>query len=295
MGDVAQVVAPAEGGQNLSQDHGQNPPNVAEFSEPLMARPEWVPEKFFTKENKINFREMAKSYGELEKVKSAPAKDGQSNAPAADKTKVPDSPAPVVQTIPGVASDRVAFFSNEMTTAGKLSETSYTELAALGYPKDVVDVYVAGLTKDASVSQAVSEARIADKEIASIKADIGGDAALVAMIKWSQTNLSDADRKVYNDAVSSTDPAKVRMAVNGLHHAFTQAHGKEPNYLEVGGHGVPPGAGGITPYGSEAEVTKDMGTREYREDPAFRDKVAKRLSVSGNVFTRSRDMSTVVR
>jgi hypothetical protein len=261
-----------------------------------MARPEWVPEKFF-KDGVIDYKGIATENKYLasksgEQKVTAP-KAGEP-PPVAGEPKVADKPAIVPATIPGVEQERVTAYTAEIQKDGKLSDASYTELATKGYPKAVVDVYLAGLTKDAAVDQAVTEAKIAQTEIKSITDGIGGEAALANMLNWAKTNLSDADKAVYDAAVSSNDPAKVRMAVNGLHHAFTQTHGNDPNFLEIGGNRLP-GGNGITPYASNDEVVRDMHTHAYKNDPEFRDKVLARLKVSDRVFLQSKDYSKVQR
>jgi capsid assembly protein len=272
---------------------GVNAPGVGELSAPMQERPQWVPEKFF-KDGVVNYRDMAKSLGELE-TKLGTAGETKSADGVVKPAAVVVAPvvAPVVPTIPGVAADRVAAFSAEMASNGKLNDASYTELAALGYPKAVVDVYVAGLTRDAAIAEAVNDSKISQTEIASITKDIGGEAVLTNMLNWAKTNLSAADQKVYNDATTSNDPAKVRMAVNGLHNAFTQLHGKDPQYIDQGG-GFRPVGNGVVAYTSDDDVVADMASREYKTSPAFREKVAQRLKVS-DVFKQSQDFSKVQR
>ncbi len=268
-----------------------NPQGAGERSAPLMARPDWVPEKFF-KDGVIDYKGLATSYGELEKSKSkAPEPKAGEPAPKVVEPKA-DAPAMSV-SVPGIEQDRVTAYSAEIAKDGKLSEASYAELASKGYGKATVDVYLAGLTRDVAVSQAVEEAQVAATEIKSITDGIGGQDALTEMLTWAKANLSAADLKVYNDSVSSRDPAKVRMAVNGLHHTFTELHGKSPNYID--GERLPSNPTGLKPYATEEEVSKDMATREYKTSEEFRQKVKARLGVSPNVFVQSHDYSKVQR
>lgn len=294
MGEVGQVLeAPAVPVDNIAS--GANAPGAGERSAPLMARPTWVPEKFF-KEGVIDHKGMAESYQELERKQSAvPAV----TTPAVVTPPVVEAkPAPVVNTtpvaVPGVAPERVTAFSAEIQKDGKLSAASYTELAALGYTKEVVDVYVGGLTKEAAVTQAVSEAKIAATEIQAIQNEVGGPAKFTEMLTWGKANMSPADQKVYNEAVSSNDPAKVRMAVNGLHQSFVKVHGNTPNYLDLGGNRTPLTPTAAIPFKSDVEASNAMSTRLYKTDQAERDRVAARLAVS-DVFQQSRDYSKTER
>jgi hypothetical protein len=287
------VEAPAAGAEPLRVDTNVGSPNPAgagERSAPLMARPDWVPEKFF-KDGIIDYKGIATSYGELEKSKSKTVDPKAGEPTPKAESKVEDKPISV--SVPGIEQARVDAYSAEIMKDGKLSDASYAELAGKGYGKATVDVYLAGLTRDAAVSQAVTDSQVAATHIKEITDGIGGQSALTEMLTWAKSNLSEADLKVYNDSVSSNDPAKVKMAVNGLHHTFTELHGKSPNYLE--GERLQNTPGGVAPYESEDAVTKDIATWDYKNNQEFRDKVAARLRVSPNVFARSRDTTKVQR
>lgn len=270
-----------------------NAPGAGERSAPLMARPEWVPEKFF-KDGVIDNKGMAMSYAELEKKQataSAPVEAPAVPAPAAaDVTPVT---APIV--VPGVAPERVTAFSSEIQKEGKLSAASYTELHALGYSKETVDTFVKGMSQDAVIAQAVGEAQVAQSEITSILDGVGGKAKFDQMITWAHASMSAPDQAAYNAAVGSKDPAKVRMAVNGLQAEFTKVHGNAPQYLPVGANGRPAGNDAVQPFASEDEVARVMGTRLYKTDQAERDRVAKRLANSPNLFLNAKDYSKTER
>ena len=294
MGESVQVLNDQPQVQTDHLVSSPNPPAAGERSAPLMARPDWVPEKFF-KDGVIDHKGMAVAYGELERKQSAtPA----SVATPDSKAVVPPTPiVPPVTTprvVPGVAPERVTAFSSEIQKEGKLSDASYTELAALGYTKDVVDTYVQGLTQDAAVQHAVEAARIADTEIKSITDSIGGPSKLTEMLTWAKVNLSAADQKVYNESVSSNDPAKVRMAVNGLQQSFVKVHGNSPKYLDVGGNLTPMSPTSAVPFKTNEEAAAAMSTRLYKTDQAERDRVAKRVAVS-DIFQQSKDYSKTER
>jgi hypothetical protein len=248
-----------------------------------MARPDWVPEKFF-KDGVIDYKGMASSYSELEK------KQGQQptgEPKAGDEPKPEDKPVPPAPAIPGVTPERVTHFTEEITKGGKLSDASYEELAKLGYPKPVVDAYVRGLNADAEVSTA----RLAESQLIEIQNSVGGTEKLGEMIGWAKANWSADDQRIYNEAVSSGDVAKVRNAVKGLKTAYDSENGEEPQYL---GGRKPAGVDGITPYASEEDVARDMGKPEYKNSEEFRQKVYARLKVS-NVFAQSQDYTKVKR
>ncbi len=270
-----------------------NAPGAGERSAPLMMRPDWVPEKFF-KDGVIDYKGIATENKYLASKSGEPKvtepKAGDPT-PKVGEQKVTETQQSV--NVPGVEQERVTAYTAEIAKDGKLSDASYAELATKGYNKATVDMYVAGLTRQAAIDEAVNDAKIAATEIQSITAEVGGQAKLTEMLTWAKSNLSAADLKAYNDSVSSSDPARVKLAVKGLHTSFVEQHGNEPNHL--GGERLPSNPTGLQPYATEEEVTKDMSTREYKTSEEFRQKVAARLRVSPNVFTQSRDTTKVQR
>lgn len=244
----------------------------------FIQKPEWVPEKFYdAKTGAVDLKNVLKSYGELEKFKGEPkgeqAPAGEPVVPVSDPIV---TPAPELPQVPGVNNDAMKAFSAEIQKDGKLSETSYESLVKAGYPKTVVDAYLKGMTSEQSSRRAVQEARIADAEIVSITESIGGKSVLAEMQAWAKASMSEVDLKTYNEAVSSRDASKVRLAVAGLHHTFTQAHGHTPNYLPGGKPDQDRGDG----YESSKDITKAINDPRYATSAAYREEVAAKLGRS---------------
>lgn len=276
---VAPAAEPVVTDNNAS---GANAPGAGETIT-LQERPEWVPEKFF-KDGVVNFRDMAKSYAELEKGKSlAPAP----NAVPDPASKLENKPAPIQEplAIPGVAAPEIAKFTDELGKDGKLSTDSYATLLKAGYPKTVVDAYIKGLTADQAQADAVAGARIADKQIAEITTSVGGEKVLTDMLTWAVANLEPADLTAYNEAVASSDVAKVKLAVNGLYHSYSQS--QHPELLRGERKGP---LSTVEPFASNDEVVQAMQNPLYDRDEAYRAKVAARIAVS-DVFRQSRDVT----
>jgi hypothetical protein len=285
---------PASGPAPTDNNAGSaNAEGAGERSAPLMSRPEWVPEKFF-KDGVIDYKGMALQNQELEKqfTQSRQQKaeaEAAAEPKAGEQPKPEDKPAQPPVAIPGVAPERVAHFTEEITKDGKLSDASYDELVKLGYPKNVVDAYVRGLNADKEVESAVSEAGIAQEQINEIKTSVGGDEALKDMIGWAKANWSPARLAAYNKAVGSKDFETVKLAVFGLKSAYSEENGEAPKY--IGGR-APSNVDGIQPYLSDADVARDMAKPEYKNSEEFRQKVYARLRIS-DVFAGSRDFSKV--
>jgi hypothetical protein len=238
-------------------------------------RPEWCPEQFW-KDGKVDQEGLGKSYGEL-RTKMDGGKQPETKPDPTPETKPEEKKeeAPAVM-VPGVSQEQMGKFTAELQKDGKLSDASYGELAKLGYGKQFVDAYVKGLTADATTKQAVESARIADTEISAIKSSIGGDAELAAMIAWGKANLTPQELAEYNGAVTSSDPAKVKLAVTGLHALYRKEVGSDPRLL-----GGRPGSGAESDvYTSKEQMMEDMQNPKYDKDPAFRAKVAAKLGRS---------------
>lgn len=266
----------------VAEDNNAGPKNAPGSWETitLQERPAEIPEKFF-KDGVLNVKELAKSYGELEKGKGAPA-------PAENKPVIPAQNAentPAALSIPGIAAPEIAKYTAELTKDGKLSDASYDALAKVGYPKIVVDSYLRGMNADAEQAAAVEQARIADKQIAEITSAVGGDKVLTDMLAWATTNLDAKDLATYNKAVSSADVSQVRLAVNGLFHAYSQA--QDPSLLSGSRKGE---FSTVEPFLSNEEVVAAMQNPKYDRDPAYRAEVAERIRVS-DVFQQSRDVT----
>lgn len=258
-----------------------NPPNVGHVT--VMERPTWVPEKFHDpKTGVINFEALAKSYGELERSKSA-APEPKSETPA-PKTETPapgtETKAPIEEikySVPGVAPEALKSYSEELTTGGKLSEKSYADLKTAGYDKAMVDAYIRGLTVDSVVTESVQAARVADAQINEITDSIGGKEALKEMQVWATNGgMTDAQLAAYNAAVSSSDVETVRLAVAGLKHSFVSANGTGENLLS--GRNAGEEAGDV--FESRQEATAAINDPRYKTDSAFRAKVAAKLGRS---------------
>lgn len=274
-------------------------PGVGEFSDAMMKRPDYVPEKFF-KDGRINIKAMAESFGELERKQSQaapkpestpapgpsdkPADQNAAPAPAAGDKPADQNQAPAI-VIPGVNQQAMEHYTKEITEGGKLSDNSYADLAKLGYPKSVVDSYVKGLQADAMVNNAISDTKIAMTETSAIIEGIGGAKELGSMLEWAGSNLTPQELAVYNEAVSGSDAAKVKMAVHGMYHAYKQAQG--PDLFG----GRPPVPNNLVPFKTGDDVVRAMEDPRYDIDPEYRAEVAARIAAS-NVFAGSREYKT---
>lgn len=158
-------------------------------------------------------------------------------------------------------------------TDGELSEDDYAKLEKAGYPKAMVDAYVNGLKSSQQQAEAITEAQIEQ-----IKQSVGGEETFGKVQQHIANSYTQEQIEAYNAAVESGDAVKAQAAVQEALQSYQREIGFEGKM--VGGKS-PAGEVGYT---SEAEMLEDMQKPEYKNSQAFRDKVAKKLAASPNLY-----------
>lgn len=209
-------------------------------------RPEWLDEKFESPE------EMAKAYKALQQKMSKPKAEKKESA----KTEEASAPEATTSAIEDARS--------EFAESGELSDKAFDALEKAGLPRSFVEQYIAG-------QQAMSV-----QQAATIQESIGGAGNYEAMAEWASENLADGDLDAFNDIVEGQSVEQARVAVKGLYAQFQAAGGKGPALVQ----GSTSGDAGVKPFGSTAQVTEAMRDPRYASDPAYRENVEKRMSVS---------------
>lgn len=226
-------------------------------------RPAWLPEKFKTPQ------ELAKAYDELE------SKLGTGGEPNKDEGKPDKNDKP--GQLPSGDEDITAVLDRagldpdtigrEWDDNGELSKSSYEALQKQGYPRAIVDAVIRDRIN-------VRDAR--DNELREIA---GGPERTEAVLGWAKANLSAQEVRTYNTLLASNDPVSAKLAMQQLVQAYNAANPSEPAGRVTGTTTSRVGSG-VQPFASNAEVTAAMKDPRYRTDPAYRDEVKRRLSVS---------------
>ena len=223
-------------------------------------RPEWLPEKFESAEA------MAKAYGELESKMGGNAPEGEQAKSSDDEEyeyEYEEGEATPEST--GISVEAMEEFSNEFYENGDLSEKSLERIEKeFNIPQDIAKAYVEG--QKALVEQTRN----------SIYNEVGGKDSYDAMLDWARDSLPEAEIAAYDAAIVSNDMNTAKMVAKGLHAQFTEAGGKAPALARGSASAIGGGEG----YQSWQQVSADMRNPKYRTDPAYRDQVAQRLSVS---------------
>jgi hypothetical protein len=186
--------------------------------------------------------ELAKAYTALEK------KLGSGDT---DTSDTPDTPMDYIQ------------LQDEFRETGALSEKSYTDLENMGIPKHIVDAHIEGQN---AVAASIEN---------TVFSQVGGKDSYTSMMEWAAENLTEADQGIYNNSINTTNLDSAMYAVKGLHARYVAEVGNEPTLVQ----GTAPSTGSGA-YQSAAEVKRDMADNRYSTDPAFREKVARKLAKS---------------
>lgn len=152
-------------------------------------------------------------------------------------------------------------YTQEFATGGDLSAESYAELEAKGFSRELVDVYMDGMKSRRAAYEA------------DVFAPAGGKEGYGKLLAWAGKNLDDASISAFNDAVTSGDRARAKLAVSGLSAQF-KGTSAAPAALLNGKSGS---SASVQPFASRDEVHTAMRDPRYRSDPAYRAQVAERL------------------
>ncbi|MGH0000102.1 capsid assembly protein [Pseudovibrio ascidiaceicola] len=161
----------------------------------------------------------------------------------------------------------------EFAEKGTLSDESFEKFDKAGFPKEMVEAYLRGVTAVMDGEAATTEA-----DIASIKAVVGGEAEFTKLQQWMASNADPKALEAYNSALEAGDVSNIKTAVSNFHTAYQKDIGHEGELVR--GRAPAAEAG----YASEAEYLEDVAKQEYKDSQVFRDKVRAKLERSPAVF-----------
>ena len=225
-------------------------------------RPDWLDPKF------KSAQDLQKAYDELQKhlggktPEPAPQSEPEPE-PEPDTPSTKDGLKIKSQTADEKKPDVLRDAQNEYARNGQLSATMYQQLEKVGYPRDVVDSYLAG--QQALGAQYASE----------IMGLAGGKENYEKMIDWARSNLSKDEQQAFDSAVQGSDMAAASLAVRGLLHSYRSTPEGQVRYEGVAG------GPSVAPIESRAELIEIMQSRRYKQDEAYRAKIHQRMK-AGN-------------
>jgi len=159
--------------------------------------------------------------------------------------------------------------STEYETTGGLSEKTYADLETKGFPKQVVDDYIAG------------QVARNDAQTVALGAIVGGQENIPSVMEWAGENLSAEEITAYNEAASGTQ-AQAKLALQGVYAQYVEANGSTPNLVK----GQNANNASADVFKSSHAMTKAMEDTRYWTDPDYRNDVtakAERSYAAGTI------------
>jgi hypothetical protein len=153
-------------------------------------------------------------------------------------------------------------FQQEYAENGELSSDAYKALEEAGFPKSMVDSWVAG--QDALASQVKSD----------MYSIVGGAEQYADMVQWASDTLPENEIDAFNATMETQDPNMIRLAIQGLNARYRSE--AEPTLMQGDTGAVSTGG----KFESNAELTAAMSDPRYAKDPAYRQAVADKLARS---------------
>ena len=239
--------------QPIYEGYQPNEPEASPQGQPEPAPSEGfeVPDKFVLEDGSVDVASLARSYSELEKMRSTPTAE-EPNDGVSDGNQWSS-----------LSEDNMQRYADEVSSQGQLSEESLQGLENDGIPRDLVDQYVSGMQA------------LANQQRNAFLDPVGGEQGYAALSEWANENLSEAELDAYDAVMNSGDTNQINMNIQGLHARYQQATGR-PSLIQ----GETSSEGSNTGFRSWDEVKQAMRDRRYQTDSAYRQDVTNRLAVS---------------
>lgn len=238
------------------------------------ARPAGLPEKFST------WEDMAKSYAALEAKLGTPKPalvDPATGKPAvAESAAVVETPEVVLEAGKAAAAaadiDMDAYTDKYTAQGGKLTDADYTELAAKGLSKSVVDTYIAGQAA-LTTQRAETLYKTLGDTVETGKAQFNALASWLASPEGAAV-VPAAHIEAANKALAGTDVAAASVVLQGLLAKFGAAEGTSPTLLTSTNT---PSAGPSDQYATFTEQVAAQSDPRYATDEAYRTAVMAKI------------------
>lgn len=150
--------------------------------------------------------------------------------------------------------------AKEFDDNGELSKQSLQALEKAGYPKAVVDAYIAGL--EATVNKFVS----------TVKSFAGGDKGYEELARYLQTQPKEVIDG-FNAAIESGNLNQIKLSIEGIKANMRASYGTSNPTIMSGQQG----AMLTTGYTSQEEMIKDMSDPRYQKDAKFTREVMRKI------------------
>jgi hypothetical protein len=258
-----------------TEETGPTAPEVVEPQQQATDRPEGLPENFKSVEDLAKaFKE---TQAELTRTKQGNApqeqQEQQEEQQAEQETQETEQDLSAEDEAALEAAKKAGVdlteYSNEFWEQGDLTEERRGEVA-----EKLKSVF--GDEAQSIVNEFVEGKKLILKnQQTMLYNEAGGETQYKAMVNWAAQNLTQQEIAAYDKAVEG-DIHQAQLAIGGLRAKYERAVGRDPN-LVTGENSV---AGSSAGYKSKAEMMEDMSNPKYKKDPAFRERVQKKIANS---------------
>lgn len=222
--------------------------------------------------------DLLKAYEELQKKLGSKSQE-EDEDPSEEPTDASESESEQESTEEDpLSSETVKYMESlgeEYAKTGTLSEDAIERLSQMDQ-KDLIKSYLEYYQKSSIQAQ---QAQLKAEQINSIKETVGGEKAYGEMTAWAAENLSQEEIADFNAITNSGNAPAIKFAVEAMFNRYRSSEGYEAPLLTG-----KKASSGIKPYRSQAELARDIANPLYQSDPAFRNDVEERLSISKDLL-----------
>ena len=219
-----------------------------------------VPEKFAGK----SIEDVIKSYQELEKLKGGePVSEEEPNS-APEPEEGGDSKE--------IAEDVYDKYAQSYDKNGTLSDAEYAELAEAGYDKAVVDAEIAERVDLKGYQDYKQEKALTDV----LEPLGGGTDKFKAVADWASKSKTPEEVGAFNEALAGAPKLAQQALLRQLYGEYDSAGEVQDTIL----HTNTPQGQASKGYKTQEEFFKDVGSEEYKTNPAYRQAVEQKMSQS---------------
>ena len=153
------------------------------------------------------------------------------------------------------------------------SEETLEELSKM----DAADIADMHLRYRQQVEENIPE--ITEQQVTELKDVAGGEQQYGEMLQWAKDSLNPQEIQMFDAVMERGDPLAAFFAVRSLAYRYEDALGRDGRMIT----GTAPSGDG-SQFNSQAEVVEAMSDPRYDRDPAFRQKIMKKLERSNINF-----------
>ena len=217
-------------------------------------------------------QELEKAYVELQKKLGDKGTEDSSEAgDAEDSEEVESEEGYEDEDEADVDTSKDGFLDTlwDEATGEKYTDETLEELSKMD-AADVADMHL-------RYRQQVEDSRpeITEQQVTELKGVAGGEQQYGEMLQWAKDTLNPQEVQMFDTVMERGDPLAAFFAIRSLSYRYQDAQGRDGQMIT----GTAPKGDG-SQFTSQAEVVEAMSDPRYDRDPAFRQKIMKKLERS---------------